>query len=114
MKPVSIKAPHGARIFEIQWEDGKIDQIPHSVLRGYCPCAGCQGHSGSIAFQKDVNLELRDIRSVGNYALSLAWGDGHSTGIYTFEYLRHLGQLLSEYGEAGLIALNVIHANEST
>ncbi len=113
MKPLSIKAPHGASIFEIEWEDGRRDQLPHSILRGYCPCAGCQGHSSGIRFQKNVNLELRDIRPIGNYALGLTWGDGHSTGIFTFEYLRHLGQLLSRHGETDLIALNVIHAHAS-
>ena len=34
--------------------------------------------------------KLEDIRGVGNYAIEFRWHDGHSTGIYTFEYLRSL------------------------
>jgi DUF971 family protein len=71
-------------------------------LRGYCPCAGCQGHGGSIEFQPPSNLELRDIEKVGNYALTLVWGDGHGSGIYSFRFLRGLGDLLDAHGAAGL------------
>jgi DUF971 family protein len=38
-------------------------------------------------------LELRKLEQVGNYALSLGWGDGHDTGIYTYRFLRELGRL---------------------
>jgi ATP-binding protein involved in chromosome partitioning len=34
----------------------------------------------------------RTIISVGNYAITVSWNDGHSTGIYSFEYLRALGE----------------------
>ena len=98
-RPVGIKAPHGAREFAVTWADGHVSRIPHQILRGYCPCAGCQGHSGEIRFQEGRNLELRDIGRVGNYALALTWGDGHSSGIYTFTYLRELGDLVEADGE---------------
>jgi ATP-binding protein involved in chromosome partitioning len=35
----------------------------------------------------------RAIASVGNYAITINWNDGHSTGIYSFDYLRALGEL---------------------
>jgi DUF971 family protein len=78
---------------------------PHEILRGYCPCAGCQGHAGTIRFLSGGNLELREIEQVGNYALGLTWGDGHASGIYTFRYLRSLCELLETHGAAGLIEL---------
>jgi DUF971 family protein len=31
------------------------------------------------------------IHYVGRYALQFVWSDGHSTGIYTYEYLREIG-----------------------
>lgn len=107
-RPTGIRAPHGATTFEISWDNGEIDRIPHVLLRGYCPCAGCQGHGGSIRFQ-DVGpglpLELREIAEVGRYALGLTWGDGHSTGIYPFEFFHRLGLLLRQLGEQGVIDL---------
>jgi DUF971 family protein len=38
----------------------------------------------------DAQRELEDITTVGNYALSLKWFDGHDSGIYSFKYLRSL------------------------
>ncbi len=103
--PTGVKAPHGARSFELSWGDGRKHSIPHVILRGYCPCAGCQGHSGGVRFIAGGHLELRSIEQVGNYALGLTWGDGHSTGIYSFRFLRRLGELLEEHGAEGLEAL---------
>jgi DUF971 family protein len=100
--PTRVKAPRNARTMEISWADGHQATYPHEILRGYCPCAGCQGHSGTIRFipggelearfKPGGDLELRNIEQVGNYALRFDWGDGHNTGIYTFRYLRSLCQ----------------------
>ena len=106
LSPTKIKAPHGATTFEIAWADGTTSRIGHQVLRGYCPCAGCQGHHGVTRFVPGGNLELREIARVGNYALGLTWGDSHSSGIYTFEYLRHLGDLIEQMGAEALCALD--------
>ncbi len=107
-RPTAIRAPHGANIFEISWPNGAAHRIPNEILRGFCPCAGCQGHSGEIKFQADNNQELRDISTVGNYALSLTWGDSHSTGIYTFEFLYRLGEMHDQLGSPGLIELSTL------
>ena len=92
-KPVRVVAPKGARVFGIHWADGTAGKIPHLLLRGYCPCAGCQGHSGKIRFVEGGDLELESIAPVGNYALQLTWGDHHDAGIYSFRYLRSLSDL---------------------
>ena len=89
----------GARLFEIVWDDGVTTFYRHVVLRGFCPCALCQGHDGPVRWVDatdtlpDAGLELRDIIPTGSYALRLDWADGHNTGIYTFEYLRQLAAL---------------------
>jgi DUF971 family protein len=90
--PTGVKAPHGARVFELTWLDGHVSPIPHEILRGYCPCAHCQGHGGNTKFVPGGNLELLSIEQVGNYAFSFTWADQHATGIYTFRYLRALCQ----------------------
>jgi DUF971 family protein len=104
-RPTNVKAPHGARELSIAWADGTASSYPHEILRGYCPCATCQGHSGSIRFVAGANLELRELEQVGNYALGLTWADGHSTGIYSFRFLRALGDLIAEKGAEGVRAL---------
>jgi DUF971 family protein len=104
IQPQGVKAPHGARTFEISWADGHKSSYPHEILRGFCPCAGCQGHSGKIKFIAGVDLDLREVEQVGNYALGLTWADGHSSGIYSFRYLRALGDMLEAQGPEGLKA----------
>lgn len=91
-KAVRVRSPRGARATEIDWADGHKGIYPHDVLRGLCPCAGCQGHSGEIKFipQQGPALELEEIEPVGSYALRLIWFDGHSSGIYSYKYLRTL------------------------
>lgn len=88
----AIRSPRGARVTEIDWADGHKGTYPHEILRGYCPCAGCQGHEGSIKFQNpsSIQLELDKIDPVGNYALQLTWFDGHGSGLYSYKFLRAL------------------------
>ncbi len=106
----AVRSPRGARVTEIDWADGHKGIYPHRILRGYCPCAGCQGHSGTISFIEpsgDLALELDQIEPVGNYALRLVWFDGHGSGLYSYKYLRALchcdecrpGSLKDEHGD---------------
>jgi DUF971 family protein len=88
--PVEVRAPRGGDTVEIDWADGHHSRYSNALLRGYCPCAGCQGHSGTIAWVEPSNTELAEIEEVGNYGLGLTWADGHATGIYTYRYLREL------------------------
>jgi prepilin-type processing-associated H-X9-DG protein len=90
--PTAVKAPHGATVMKITWADGHVSELPHEILRGYCPCAHCQGHGGTTTFVPGGNLDIRGIEQVGNYAFCLTWGDQHDTGIYSYRYLRALCQ----------------------
>jgi DUF971 family protein len=85
------------RALLVEWGDGAIRPIPFAMLRRACPCAVCKGEMGRPGrFDVRPQLspgedELADINLIGNYALGVRWGDGHDTGIFTFEYLRSLG-----------------------
>lgn len=95
-EPVELRAPEGARRLEIDWADGASSAYRHAILRGFCPCAHCQGHHGPVrwvAGAEEADLELAEVKPVGNYALQLTWGDGHGTGIYTFRFLRSLAEI---------------------
>ena len=85
-----LRSPRGADTTEIDWSDGHRGVYPHAVLRGFCPCATCQGHEGPIKYRAGGSLEIGDIEEVGNYALRFVWGDGHGTGLYSFRFLRVL------------------------
>ena len=84
----------------MKWDDGSESFIPLEKLRRACPCAGCKGETDVmgnlyIAPPKPLRVEsfqLKGIAHVGGYALQLTWGDGHSTGLYSFPYLRRLAE----------------------
>ncbi len=88
--PLTVRAPRGADTLEIDWADGHTSVYPNELLRGYCPCAGCQGHTSSIKFVPGNNSVIDGIDEVGNYGLSFTWGDGHDSGIYDHRYLRSI------------------------
>lgn len=88
--PTEVRAPVGSEATEIVWLDGHVSHYPNDLLRGYCPCAGCQGHQGDIRFIQGGNARIDGIEEMGNYALCFTWGDGHASGIYAFTYLRTL------------------------
>ncbi len=93
-KAVAVRSPRGATVTEIDWADGHKGRYPHEIMRGYCPCAGCQGHSGNIVFVPPAahQLEIDRFDAVGRYALQIVWFDGHDTGLYSYKYLRALCQ----------------------
>jgi ATP-binding protein involved in chromosome partitioning len=78
----------------ITWTEDHIGVYPARALRLACPCAGCvEEMSGQpllnpASVREDV-VPLR-LSLVGAYAIRIDWSDGHSTGIYTYEYLRSL------------------------
>jgi DUF971 family protein len=76
----------------LSWSDGHAAEFPYSYLRGYCPCAACQGHHALriVYRQPDPDVTLRSIAPVGHYGLSLVFSDGHGTGIYRHDFLRRI------------------------
>jgi ATP-binding protein involved in chromosome partitioning len=92
-----------ARTVSVLWEDGHRTDFDVRDLRLACRCAFCvEEMSGRpLLDPKNVRPDVspRMITSVGNYAITINWNDGHSTGIYSFELLRALG----ERSEAGVV-----------
>jgi DUF971 family protein len=88
--PTEIRRLAAEGRMQISWSDGHQSTYPLAYLRGWCPCAMCQGHGGDRRYVHAENVELKNIAVVGKYALSLSWGDGHDTGIYSYRYLREL------------------------
>lgn len=76
----------------LTWSDGHQGEPGYDYLRGWCPCAGCQGHTGlTIRYQPPpAPVTPESIQPVGNYAISILWSDGHGTGIYRFDFLRQI------------------------
>lgn len=80
------------RRLRLTWNDGHSADFDYDYLRGYCPCAGCQGHRALvIEYHPPAHpVKAVTIAPVGNYAISIGWSDQHATGIYRFDFLREL------------------------
>jgi len=87
----------------IQWKDGQETFLSLESLRRACPCAACGGEPDVLGRvdrprvrYSTESFRLDGFAPVGGYALQLRWGDGHSTGIYSFAYLRRLASSAGE------------------
>ena len=102
MRPVNLDLVGNE--LAIKWDDGSESFIPLERLRRACPCAGCKGERdimGNLYIGPEKPLQpdsfqLRHLARVGGYAIQPAWADGHSTGLYSFDYLRQIAEEAEE------------------
>jgi DUF971 family protein len=96
MKPVDLQQIGNE--LAVKWSDGTENFISLQDLRRACPCAGCKGETdimGNLYKNPAQPLtskafELSRLITVGGYAIQPVWADGHATGIYSFDYLKHI------------------------
>ena len=82
----------------IKWDDGAESFVRLEALRRHCPCAGCKGEvdiMGNLYKNPDRPLapsafQLVRVAHVGGYAVQPFWADGHSSGLFAFDYLRRV------------------------
>ncbi|MCS7072534.1 MAG: DUF971 domain-containing protein [Anaerolinea sp.] len=98
--PANIVVNKAEGWLRITWADGTTCTYPLAHLREACPCVQCRGGHAFMGPAHDPqnlltltpkrSYGLLTIERVGNYAIQPVWDDGHSTGIYTWEFLRKL------------------------
>lgn len=88
--------------FALSFADGFEAYLPLPLLRRSCPCAGCQGEPDALGRVLRPKMdygqhafELNRFEGVGGYAIQLFWADGHSSGIYSYLYLKKLAEIRS-------------------
>ena len=92
--PRQIRVLRAARALEIDFDDGASFRYPAELLRVESPSAEVQGHTPSqkVTLGGKRNVGIIELEQVGNYAVRVIFDDGHSTGIYSWPYLYHLGR----------------------
>lgn len=103
--PTEIRLHQKSRLMEIAFGDGKVFRLPYEFLRVHSPSAEVRGHGpGQEVLQIGKRaVDIASLEPVGSYAVQPNFSDGHSTGIYSWDYLYHLGEnqerLWAEYLE---------------
>jgi len=92
--PVEIRLKQAEKRVEVDFDDGRSFSFPAELLRVESPSAEVQGHG---AAQKQIVAGRRDVgiialEPVGNYAIRIKFDDLHDTGIYSWQYLREVGE----------------------
>jgi DUF971 family protein len=97
LKPLSLRREGDG--LAIDWADGTRTFVAWATLRKNCPCASCNEDRQKppdpfkLLSDKDVIAgapQPTKMAARGHYAYQITWNDGHDTGIYTLELLRHL------------------------
>lgn len=103
-KPTDVKVhvKTGAGV-DITWADGHSSHFEFAFLRESCPCATCNDERAKKESMAAMNLPASPVlpmykpkpraqsaSQVGNYAIQINFTDGHSTGIFSYDYLRSI------------------------
>lgn len=91
MKPVDIAHSRRENALTITWDDGIVSRLEVPYLRGWCPCATCQGHGKRVKFREPPGpVTAEGIYEMGSYAIAVRYSDGHDAGIYSWTWLRRI------------------------
>ena len=91
--PTQVRLRKAEKLLEVTYDDGSTFALPAELLRVESPSAEVQGH---VPDQKQIVpgrrfVGIMDLEPVGNYAIRIKFDDLHDTGIYSWQYLYHLG-----------------------
>jgi DUF971 family protein len=92
-QPVSIVVHQQSKVLEVGFSNGNVFKLPFELLRIYSPSAEVQGHGpGQEVLQTGKrHVDVVGLDPVGNYGVQPLFSDGHSSGIFTWDYLNFLG-----------------------
>ena len=91
--PTALTVHGQSRVLEIEFSDGAAFKIPFELMRVYSPSAEVQGHGpGQEILQTGKReIDIVQLEPIGNYAVKPVFSDAHESGIFTWDYLYHLG-----------------------
>ena len=92
--PTEIKLRTRSRVLEVVFDDGARYLLPFEYLRVFSPSAEVKGHGPGqeVLVTGKQNVGIHAVEPVGQYAVKLVFDDGHNTGLYSWQYLRELGE----------------------
>lgn len=106
-EPVSVDVQNSEQILTIEWGDGHRTELGLFGLRKNCPCVACRGgHDKMGRFEPELfrvkpvrKYQITSAEAIGNHALKITWDDGHNSGMYRWDLLRHMDEAVRELDE---------------
>ena len=92
--PTEIRARSNSRLLVVSFADGRTFELPFEYLRTHSPSAEVKGHGPgqeTLVLGKQ-NVGVKAVEQVGQYAVRIVFDDGHDTGLFSWRYLRELGE----------------------
>ena len=91
--PTALTVHSESRMLEIAFSDASVFKIPFELMRVYSPSAEVQGHGPGQEVLQTGKREVHvvELEPIGNYAVKPVFSDGHESGIFSWDYLHHLG-----------------------
>lgn len=106
-RPLEIRLKRDEKVLEIDFDDGRRFRLPAELLRVESPSADVQGHNPSqktiVAGRRHVGII--GLEPVGHYAVRITFDDLHDTGLYSWDWLYHLGENQDRLWQEYLAAL---------
>jgi DUF971 family protein len=92
--PTEIRLRNKSRLLQVSFADGIQYELPFEYLRVNSPSAEVQGHGPGqkVIVTGKENVLIKAVEPVGHYAVKLVFDDGHDSGLFTWKYLRELGE----------------------
>ncbi|RST86697.1 DUF971 domain-containing protein [Aquibium carbonis] len=92
--PIELRVSKDRRMLSVAFAGRDPIALDAEYLRVTSPSAEVQGHSPeqrvTVPGKRDVTI--LKMEPVGNYAVRITFDDMHDTGIFTWSYLRQLGE----------------------
>jgi ATP-binding protein involved in chromosome partitioning len=92
--PPKLEVAPDKSFLTVSFDGSESTDLAAELLRVMSPSAEVQGHSPSqrVTVARKRNVKIKELRPVGNYAVRIAFDDGHDTGLFSWSYLAELGR----------------------
>jgi DUF971 family protein len=93
LKPSQIQLHKKSKTLEITFGHHSYT-LPAEFLRVHSPSAEVRGHGPGqeILVEGKVDVGIEDLQLSGNYGVQIIFDDGHDSGIFSWTYLKELGE----------------------
>ncbi len=90
--PLGVELHTRSRVLELEYPGQHRFRLSYEFLRVMSPSAEVRGHGPGqeVLQQGKLNVLIKELKQVGNYALQPVFDDGHDTGIFAWDYLYEL------------------------